>query len=178
MAELITLARPYAKAAFQYAVEQSSVGQWSDKLALYAAIVSDKGTADFISRPELTGSQKAQFVSDASGNTDDKFGISFINLLAENKRLGLLPSISELFELLKSEHESKVTVTVTSAFPVSDEQLKKIESLIQSKLGKAAEITTVEDSSLIGGVVINAGDFVIDNSVKGQVARLSEHLNS
>lgn len=177
MAELITLARPYAKAAFKYALGQSSVGQWSDKLALYAAIVSDKGAADFISRPELTGSQKAQFVSDASGNTEDQFGDQFLKLLAENNRLPLLPNICELFYAYQAEQEKQQPVSVVSAFPVSDEQVKKIEVLIQSKLGKTAQVTTQVDKDLIGGMIINAGNFVIDNSVRGKISRLADNLN-
>ncbi len=101
-----------------------------------------------------------------------------MSLLAQNKRLAALPEIAALYETLKSQKEQSVDVEITSAFALSDEQASKLAASLKQKLGREVNVTTAEDKSLVGGVIIRAGDLVIDGSVRGKLAKLAEKLNS
>lgn len=178
MAELTTLARPYAKAAFQYAVEQSQLGQWSSMLALAAAIAQAQEMAEILDNPKLTVSQKADAFASVCADELSDSGKHFIYLLAENKRLTLLPEISSLFEAYKAEQEKTVEVTVQTAFDLTDNEVKALGNALKSRLGREVSLQSEVDKSLIGGSIIRAGDLVIDASVRGKLAKLTETLNS
>jgi F-type H+-transporting ATPase subunit delta len=105
-------------------------------------------------------------------------GKNFIRLLANNKRLAVLGEIYALFEQLKSQKEMSVDVEVASAFALTDDQANKLAEALKRKLGREVNLTSTEDKSLIGGVVIRAGDLVLDGSVRGKLAKLAETLNS
>ena len=178
MAELITLARPYAKAAFQYAAENSQLGDWSSMLAFAAKIAQAPNMAEILNKPKLTVRQKANaFVSVCADKLSDP-GKHFVSLLAENKRLSLLPEIADLFEALKAEQEKTVEVTVQSAYQLADEEVNALSSALKTRLERAVSIQSEVDKSLIGGTIIRAGDLVIDASVRGKLAKLTETLNT
>lgn len=178
MAELTTVARPYAKAAFQYADENSSLADWSDMLGFAAGVVQDKAFAGFLADPKSTAADQAEAFIKVGSEKLNEAGQNFIRLLASNKRLTVLPEIANLYEQLKAQKEMSVDVEVTSAFALTDDQANKLAEALKRKLDRQISITSKEDKSLIGGVIIRAGDLVLDSSVKGKLAKLAETLNS
>jgi len=178
MAELSTLARPYAKAAFSVASEQSSLADWSAMLSTLAAVTLEKNVSTVMSNPSLTSAEKATFVSELCSEELSDSGKQLVGTLAENHRLSLLPEIFNQFQVLKSELEKSVSVVVTSAFELSETQENTLSEKLAIKLGRDVSITTIIDKSIIGGVVIRADDFVIDGSVSGKLAKLAEAMNS
>ncbi|KRW61020.1 F0F1 ATP synthase subunit delta [Pseudomonas sp. TTU2014-080ASC] len=178
MAELTTLARPYAKAAFEYAQAHQQLANWSAMLGLAAAVSQDDTMQEVLKAPRLTRTDKATTFNEVCGDKFDAQVRNFIQVLAENDRVALLPQIAELFELYKAEQEKTVDVDVISAFALSDEQQDKLAKVLSARLSREVRLHAAEDASLIGGVVIRAGDLVIDGSVRGKIAKLAEALKS
>jgi F-type H+-transporting ATPase subunit delta len=178
MAELSTVARPYTKAAFESALEQKSLDHWSEMLGLAAQAVQDEQVAELLRNPGLSAAHKAGLVVDICADKLDEQGRNFINILAENKRLPVLPEISELFDRLKAEQQKSVDVDVTSAFKLTKEQQTKLAQALGAKLDREVNITSSLDKSLIGGLVIRTEDLVIDGSVRGKLKKLAEALGS
>lgn len=178
MAELSTLARPYAKAVFQAAVEAGEVQAWSDMLVLASNLTLNADVKKVISHPSLTGQQQAQALIDVCGDSLNAAGQNLVNVLAENKRIPLLPEIFEQFEQMKAELEKSVDVQIISAFEVSDESKQKLTDALKAKLAKDVHVTTSVDATLVGGAIIRAGDLVIDGSVRGKLAKLADAMNS
>ena len=178
MAELSTLARPYAKAAFQYAADASDLQGWSDSLAVAAAVASQDTVVKLLSSPSYTATQQAEKTIEVCGDALNDKSRSFVQVLAENRRLKLLPQIYQQFEVLKANREKTVEVSVVSASEISTEQQEKLASALSSKLEREVSMQVSIDDSLIGGVVVRAGDTVIDGSIRGRLAKLAEVLNS
>lgn len=178
MAELTTLARPYAKAAFEAALESGRLNNWSDNLALAATVIREPAVKAALSSPSLTGEKQAQLVLGICGDDLIAQVKNFITILAENKRIPLLPEIVALFEILKANQEMKVDVNVISAFPLSDAIQEKLASALKSKLQREVILHSETDKSLIGGAVIRTGDLVIDGSVRGRLTKLAESMKS
>lgn len=175
MAELSTIARPYTKAAFESAREQKALDQWSSAIALAAQATQDEQVSTLLSNPAIESEQKAQLIIDISSDANEQFQ-NFIKVLADNNRLFVLPEISMLFESLKAQQEKSVDVFVTAAFDLTDDQQTKLAQALGKKLDRDVNITSEVDASLIGGLLIKAGDLVIDGSVRGKLAKLSEAL--
>lgn len=179
MAELTTVARPYAKAAFEYARDNGKLADWSAQLALAAAVASDDSFAAYLSRPTLTTEQQADAFLKAAG---DKLGgdvRNFVTEIVQNKRVDALPAITELFEAFRAELEQSASVAVTSAFELTDAQRQSLSSKLSQKLGRKIAIDEVTvDRALIGGVIVRSGDLVIDASVRGKLNKLAATLNS
>ena len=178
MAELSTIARPYAKAAFEYADETGQLQQWSDLLATAAALASNEDMCAVIESPALDAEQKVAVFVAAAGKSFTDAAANLIDSLAEHKRLGALPAIAEAFEVFKAEREAALDVEVTSAFELSSEQEAKLAASLRSKWNKDVSIRSQVDTSLIGGVIIRAGDVVIDGSVRGRLAQVAEAVLS
>lgn len=178
MAELTTLARPYARAAFEAALGAGKLQEWSGELSKLAAVVSDDKVAAALSRPSLTDEQQAGILIDLLGGELSPETGNFVRLLAENKRLPLLPEIHELFERHKANQERTVDVEVLSAFPLAAESQDRLAQSLKANLQREVSIRSEVDKSLIGGVVIRAGDLVIDGSVRGKLSKLAEAMNS
>lgn len=178
MAELTTLARPYAKAAFEYAQAHQQLANWSAMLGLAAAVSQDDTMQRVLKAPRLTSTEKATTFVEVCGDKFDAQVRNFLNIISENNRMELLPEIADMFELYKAEQEQSVDVDVTSAFALSDEQQDKLAKVLSARLGREVRLHAAEDASLIGGVVIRAGDLVIDGSVRGKLAKLAEALKS
>ncbi|MGK0259094.1 MAG: F-type H+-transporting ATPase subunit delta [Candidatus Azotimanducaceae bacterium] len=177
-AELPTIARPYARAAFSYALDQSEgLGQWSRMLLLLAGAISEPVVQDALDNPLLTTEEETKLLLQLMGDDLDEAGRNFIGVLAEYDRLALLPTISEMFELLKANHEKTMDVEVTSAFEVSDQEKNELKIALKRMLQREINLETEVDKSLIGGVVIKAEDTVIDDSVRGRLAKLSQALS-
>jgi F-type H+-transporting ATPase subunit delta len=178
MAEWITLARPYANAAFNYAVEQNALGEWLRQLTLAANVASSDKIKQIIAAPALTAEQQANTLLTLCGTElSDKVG-NFIRTLAANKRLPLLPEIAELFEQLKANRENSVDVEISSAFPLSAAVSERLAQALRGKLQREVTVNTVVDKSLLGGVLVRSGDVVIDGSVRGRLEQLAKAMNS
>ncbi|MEH6466099.1 MAG: F0F1 ATP synthase subunit delta [Porticoccus sp.] len=178
MAELSTLARPYAKAAFQYAADASDLQGWSDSLAVAAAVAAQDTVVKLLSSPSYTATQQAEKTIEVCGDALNEKSRSFVQVLAENRRLQLLPQIYQQFEVLKANREKTVEVSVVSASEISTEQQDKLASALSSKLEREVNMQVSIDDNLIGGIVVRAGDTVIDGSIRGRLAKLAEVLNS
>lgn len=176
MAELVTLARPYAKAAFEAARDIKALDRWSNMLATAAAVAGFSSVQKLLASPNFTPENKGEkFVTLCADEVDNRVA-NFILYLADNHRLQLLPQVREQFELLKANHERTIDVDVISAFEMSDEQVSKLESALKSKLDREVNLQTSIDKELIGGVLVRAGDLVVDGSVRGRLAKLAESM--
>ena len=151
MAELTTLARPYAKAAFEHAQAHQQLANWSAMLGLAAAVSQDDTMQRMLKAPRLTSAQKATTFIEVCGEKFDAKAQNFIHVVAENDRLPLLPEIAELFDLYKAEQEKSVDVDVTSAFALNQEQQDKLAKVLSARLGREVRLHAAEDASLIGG---------------------------
>jgi F-type H+-transporting ATPase subunit delta len=178
MAELSTLARPYARAAFEFARERGELPGWSAQLASVARVTLDAAMAQLLSNPALTAEQQAQTLKDVCGDAINGHGQNFVSILAGHKRLSLLPEISALFEQYKANQEKTVDVQVYSAFEVAEQTEQALAQVLKTKLEREVKVDTVVDKSLLGGVLIRAGDLVIDGSVRGKLNKLAEAMNS
>lgn len=175
--ERSTLARPYAEAIFRLALERKALKAWSEMLQLAATVAADPQVAALIDNPRVTRERFVAFFLDVAGKKLDKDAANFIRLLSENHRLALLPEIASLYELLRAQAEGRVEAEVISASAVSDAQLKDIAAALKKRLGRDIDLSTRIDPALIGGIVIRAGDLVIDGSVQGKLRALATHLN-
>ncbi|MGH8269897.1 MAG: F0F1 ATP synthase subunit delta [Steroidobacteraceae bacterium] len=178
MAEKSTIARPYAKAAFEEARDRGRLGPWSQALRTAAAVVSDSRVADLLGNPRVTPGELAALVIEIAGPELDEQGGNFVRTLADNRRLALLPEISALFDELKGEAEGVVEVTVTSAAPLDDSQRGKLAAALQRRLGRSVRLQCATDPALIGGAVLRAGDLVIDGSLRGRLERIAYELTA
>jgi F-type H+-transporting ATPase subunit delta len=177
MAELSTLARPYAKAAFEYAREHGALGDWADQLSTAAAVSADPAMAAVLNNPSLTDEQQARTLTGVCGDALATPVRNFISILADNKRLTLLPAILEQFLLYKANQEKSVDVEVVSAFELEDAAREKLAAALSKRLEREVKVTTSTDEHLLGGVLIRAGDMVIDGSVRGRLNKLAEAMN-
>jgi F-type H+-transporting ATPase subunit delta len=177
MAQLMTLARPYARAAFETAVQDRALPRWSAMLHLLAALVGEASVARQLHDPSRNTGAQAQMLLDLCGSELDTKGQNFVLVLAANKRLLLLAEISALFEALKAEHEKSIDVEVKSAFAMDDAATAKLAAALKQRLQREVKLNTSVDKSLIGGLVVRAGDLVIDGSVRGRLNKLAESLN-
>jgi F-type H+-transporting ATPase subunit delta len=176
MAESVTVARPYAKAAFSFAQEHNSFSQWSAMLGFASAVVVDDALSVLLDDPQLTAEKQAELFIRVCGDKLDEAGKNFVHHLTQNKRLSVLPDVAVLFEKLLAEYQRRQDVKVTSAFELSAEEQDKLKQALAKKLGKEVNLQSDVDKSLIGGVVIRAGDLVIDSSVRGQLQQLAQTL--
>tara|TARA_B110000444_G_C18827442_1_gene591154 strand:+ start:396 stop:932 length:537 start_codon:yes stop_codon:yes gene_type:complete len=178
MAELSTLARPYAKAVFDHAREAGNLLEWSQQLATVAEVVEQATMVEVLTSPSLTANQLAQTLIDVCAEQLDEEGSNFVKVVAENKRLLLLPEIFSQFEQLKANQEKSVDVEVASAFELTEATKQKLSDALAVKLERTIKLKAVLDSSLLGGVLVRAGDLVIDGSVRGRLKKLAEAMNS
>lgn len=176
MSEKMTLARPYAEAVFALAKERKALPQWSQMLQLAALIARDAQMHRLFDDPRLPRERLVSLFLDVAGKNLSDDGVNLIRLLAANRRLALLPEIAQLFEALKTEHESAVVAEIVSAYPLDAAQLEKIIGALKQRLGRDVRALPKVDPSLVGGVIIRAGDVVIDGSVEGRLRALSSYL--
>lgn len=175
-----TIARPYAKATFELAQTGKQLASWHEGIEILAAIVADKRVADILGDPRHSRAQHAQMLLDlAADKLPDAIKTELENLvrvLGDNKRLLLLPAIARLFTEFSDRAQNKVQLDISSAYKLDAATKKAIVSAVGAKLGKTLEVSTSVDKSLIGGVVIRAGDQVIDASIKNRIAQLGAAL--
>jgi F-type H+-transporting ATPase subunit delta len=180
MSEFITIARPYAKAAFEHALNTQSLDVWSDALKAVTMAYDDTTLQAFLDNPSVLHQQKAEVFDDlirqlSLGKELEAFS-NFIVLLAENNRLEIIPEIFVNFSRLKSEQEKTLEVVIRTFSSLSREQHDSLQSSLENRLGRKIKIQEEIDKELLGGAIIQAGDMVIDGSVKGKLEKLSSDL--
>jgi F-type H+-transporting ATPase subunit delta len=178
MADKSTIARPYAKAAFEEARDRKVLGPWSEALRTAAAVVADPRVQSLLGDPRVTPAQLADLVIEIAGPRLGEEGGNFIRTLADNGRLAFLPEISTLFDELKSEAEGVVDVTVTSAAPLDDAQRGDLTAALERRLKRTVRLQCATDPTLIGGAVLRAGDLVIDGSLRTRLERIAYDLTA
>ena len=178
MADKTTIARPYARAAFEEARGEKRLGPWSDAIRTGAVVVTDPRVETLLGNPRVTSDQLAKLVIDIAGPQLGEHGANFVRTLAENHRLGYLPEIATLFDEMKDEAEKVVDVTVTSAAPLDDGQRKTLTAALERKLNRGVRMQCHTDSALLGGAVLQAGDLVIDGSLRTQLNRIAYDLTA
>jgi len=174
MSNAMTLARPYARAAFGLAREHGRLPQWSNLLGFAAAVAKDEGAQALLGHPRLSLDDTLGLLLPA-GDIDPNFR-QYLVVLADNRRLALLPEISAQYDALRAEAERTVNVTVTSAQPLGAQEVQTLTQALERRFGGAIALSQAVDPELIGGAVIDAGDVVIDGSVRGKLARLEASL--
>ncbi len=176
MLEKKTIARPYAKAAFEQAKEENSLSEWSELLTLLAIIASDAQMQALMGDPRVNSGQLNKLFLDLAGDSLSKTMVSFVSLLSESDRLIISPEISQLFEERKAKVEKHASVHVISAFEMESKEKQKIADAMRKKLGCSVEVTTEQNPDLIGGVVIKSGDTVVDLSVRGRLNTMANEF--
>lgn len=185
MSVYTTIARPYAKAVFEYAVEKNAVAEWGMFLQKAGLVVRDKRIQLLLQNPHIDMNARLNILrdlcrgseNDANANNSGNAQNNLLAVLAKFNRLLVIPDLAGLFNELVKQFHNTVDVTVTSAFNFSAEQQKQLQKALEIRLGKQVTIEIVEDKNLIGGAIIRAGDFVIDGSVLGKLKRLRKAVN-
>lgn len=176
MAETATLARPYANAAFDIAHESGSLDRWSRMLAHLSAASGAPKVREMIASPSLPSEAKAHQLADVMGDELDQAGRRFLMVLADNKRLEVLPEIAEQFEVLKAEAEKTLDVEIISAVELEPGEQDALVGALGRRYSQDIHVTTRVDESLVAGAIIRAGDTVIDGSVRGKLEKLHATL--
>jgi F-type H+-transporting ATPase subunit delta len=176
MAEAITIARPYAHAAFGIANDKGELKAWSELLAILAHCVAQPEVQSVISNPAVSDEQVISLLANVSGKlmTDD--APNFLAVLAQNNRLSLLADIAVIYEELREEAEQMMTADVTSALKLTAKQEKDISAALKTRLGRDITLNTSVDKTLLGGAIIRAGDLIIDGSALGKLNRLANAI--
>ncbi len=177
MSDLTTIARPYAKAAFDFAVEKQQLTQWSEMLAFAAEVTNNEQINELLTS-SASAEKLAEIFIAICGEQFDTHGQNLIQVMAENGRLKALPEVFEQFVALKQEFDKEMDVEVISATELSEQQIADISSKLEQRLERKVQLNCSVDETLLGGVIIRAGDLVIDNSARSRLDRLSDALQS
>lgn len=178
MIELATLARPYSEAVFKRAKETQTTGEWSDMLAFLSAVMSNPQLAQTADNPKVERTGFTRLLMDICGDQINEEGQNFVKLLIHNNRLKLIQQIGLLFEAFRAEDEGYIDVDVNTAYPLSDDDQRQLTETLEKNLNKKVRLHVEEDNTLIGGVLIRAGDTVMDGTIRGQLQQLSRQLVS
>lgn len=176
MAELATVARPYAEAAFEAALDKKALGPVDDALQVIAAIAADDRMRSALGNPRVTPAQKKELFSFAAGGKLDDLSRNLVGLLVDNHRTVLIPEIAQQFSELKRDHERVVRATIISAQPLDDTQRADIVSALEKRYGKKVEAELEVDPTLLGGARVQVGDQVIHASVRDALAQMAAAL--
>jgi len=176
VAERATIARPYAKAAFEYARDANAFAEWSQGLKVAAEIIADPRVAPFAKNPQWSAADLVSLITDVAGDKLNAGMQNFVRVLAENHRLLLLPEIAAHYEVLRSAVENTLDVEVISAVALDASQQEKLKAALSTRLKRRVRMRNVVDSTLLGGALVRAGDLVIDGSLKGRLERLATEL--
>jgi F-type H+-transporting ATPase subunit delta len=177
MAEKATIARPYAKAAFESARQHRALERWSTVLATASSVVQDESVARLLSSPKVKPEQLSGLIGDIVGGDLDEQTRNFLATLASNRRLGFLPEIASMYEALRAEAENTADVQVVSAVALDEAQKQRLTAALKKRLQREVRLHLEVDASLIGGAIVRAGDFVIDGSLKARLDRLAVEMS-
>lgn len=176
MAEITTIARPYAQAVFQLASEQKALKRWSEMLGVAAAVAADPEMAKVIDNPRFTRSQVVDTFLSVCGERLDENGKNTVRVLADNGRLDLLPEIAALFEIERAQAEGTLEAEVVTAMELTDSQKKDLAAALKKRVGREISLNVKIDESLLGGAIIRAGDMIIDGSAVSRLEKLGAEL--
>lgn len=178
MAEISTIARPYAVAAYKLGREQKALAKWSEMLGFAAAVANDAQIKAYIEDPKVISAElEATFLKVCADQLNEN-GQNLIKILVEYGRLSILPEIHSAFEALKAQDEGTLDATIVSAAKISAAETKDLVKRLETKFGKKIEAILSVDPEIIGGIKIIVGDTVIDASVKGQLQNLAYSLTA
>lgn len=177
MAEIATLARPYAEAAFRSAAQEPYLAGWSQGLALAGAIAADPHMADLLGDPRLTRAQKLEVFFGVGGDRLAQPVRNLVTILVDGARAALLPEISAQFDALKRDQESVLKVRIVSARELADAERDDLVASIARKYGCRIEAVVEIDPSLIGGARVHVGDEVIHASMRDALAQMALALS-
>ena len=178
MAELATVARPYAEAAFELARDEQALPAWSEMLRLAATIVADARIAAALDNPRLDAGAKESLLLSIGGDRFNGEARNFIRVLVEAERVMLLPQIAAMFETLKNEAEATAKAMIESAFELSPSQVTELQQALEKRFGKKIETTVTVNPDLIGGARVTVGDAVLDGSVQAKLAAMHAQLRA
>jgi F-type H+-transporting ATPase subunit delta len=178
MAELATVARPYAEAAFELARDEQALPAWSEMLRLAATIVADARIAAALDNPRLDTGAKESLLLSIGGDRFNGEARNFIRVLVEAERVMLLPQIAAMFETLKNEAEATAKAMIESAFELSPSQVTELQQALERRFGKKIETTVTVNPDLIGGARVTVGDAVLDGSVQAKLAAMHAQLRA
>jgi F-type H+-transporting ATPase subunit delta len=173
MAEMITIARPYAEAVFKLAIEKKAAPRWSDMLALMAAVASDPDMANLVGNPKVDRAQLAEIFESVCEGKLDEDARQLVRLLVENHRIAALPAIHTQFEALRHQHEGILDARITTAFSMTAPELDALVNGLEKRFGRKIRAEVTVDASLIGGVKVTVGDLVIDGSVRARIDQMA-----
>ncbi|MGD9108920.1 MAG: F0F1 ATP synthase subunit delta [Gammaproteobacteria bacterium] len=176
MAQLQTIARPYAKAAFEFALQQNKLDFWYEWLQTAALVASDKRVKKALFNPKIPTDEVLKVFFAVLDNNIDDFGKNFLKLLAKYHRLNILAEVTLFFAKFYAEHKKIAEVQVVSAFALSDEQKTRLATVLEKKLQQQVEINCKVDSNILGGAIVKIGDLVIDGSGRKKLEDLAELL--
>lgn len=178
MAEKATIARPYAKAAFAHAREQGNLPRWSEVLATASAVVTDSRVVGLLDSPKVTPEALVTLLVDIGGVSADPAVRNFLATLAENRRLGLLPEIAAMFEVMRADIENVTDVEIVSAIELSEAQRVRLAGALKKRLSREIRLHCSVNPALIGGAIIRSHDLVIDGSLDARLKRLTTELTN
>lgn len=177
MSSLTTLARPYAKAAFELARTENNLARWDELLGAVATVAAEKSMAEWLESPQSSPVKAVEIISGVLGSDPDARFLGFLNVLASNDRLSLSAEIARLFGLLRQEAEKRLKVRVVSAVTLADDQVERIKAALAKRFDRDITLQNDVDPEVLGGAIIYAGDQVIDGSLVGRLKRLEASLN-
>lgn len=176
MSSLTTLARPYAKAAFELAEAQDALGAWGQALADTALVASDPVLVEWLGSPEVDRQKAVELMNDVAGEAAGPEFARFLEAMAHNERLVLLPRVSEMFGDLQAAAENRLDVRVVSAIPLDDDQAERLTAALARRFDCTITLQNDIDTAVLGGAVVYAGDQVIDGSLRGRLNKLESNL--
>lgn len=176
MADIASIARPYAKALYELAQETASYDAWAAAVSHLAAVASDDDFSALVNDPRVEPSKITELLIDVSREHLPAGGENFVRLLVANDRLAALPDIEQQYADLVDKAQALVNAEVITAMPLSESQSAALQSALEKRLGLKVSLQETVDAALVGGAVIKAGDLVIDGSAKGRIEKLTTAL--
>ncbi len=178
MADMSTVARPYARAVFELAEGEGTLDAWAERLAFWSAVSSNPEMAKRLSDPSVTRQQQIEMFESVVADGNDDSGRNVIRLLVENDRLALIPQIYDLYEGFRSDAQGEIEAEVRTAFPLGDAQQASLVDALSKRLDRKVRLNVVIDKDVIGGAIVKAGDLVIDGSIRGRVEKMQHAVAS
>lgn len=174
----VTVARPYARAVFDLAIESGQVAAWAMQLKLLSDVCKDVQISPLLKNPFIAAEQIAKLFVDVLQTHLSEQAKTLVHLLAKNKRIAVLPEMFALFNQLRAEHEKTLDVEVQAYLPISDKQQAAIKAALEKRLSRKVSLQTQINKKLLGGAVIYAGDLVIDGSIRGKLDKLTSEITA
>ncbi|MFY8274592.1 F0F1 ATP synthase subunit delta [Pseudoalteromonas sp. SSDWG2] len=177
MSELTTIARPYAKAAFEFAVDKGAVDAWNEMLIFAGEVAKHEQVAQFLAS-SASADKQAETMIQICAEQLNEYGQNLVKVMAENGRLVALPAVAQLFAELKADYDKEIDVDVVSATELAATQQEKLAAALEKRFARKVKLNCSVDNTVVGGLVIKAGDTVIDGTISGKLSRLATTLQS